>query len=334
MNVFIFNLKKSLVSILCIGFILSLLLFSRSNIKAAQEGLTLWATAVVPSLFPFFIATELLYSTNLVNILGKYCSKFMKKIFNLSGEAVFPILIGIISGYPTGAKIVSNLRNDKKISKTEGEHLLAFTNNSGPLFILGTVGISIFCNNKIGIILIVTHILSALSVGFLFKFWKPNRKFLFIKNETSTTSDSDLGTIFVNSISKSISTILNIGGFIVLFSVIISILENSGVFNFLADFLENFKISKIITTSFSSGIFELTTGLKNLSIVGTKNLNQIIILASFLLGFGGLSVILQVYSCIAKTDLSIKPYIIGKILHGFISVFYTIILLCVFNINL
>lgn len=334
MNVFIFNLKKSLISILCIAFILSLLLFSSSNIKSAQEGLTLWATAVVPSLFPFFIATELLYSTNIIKTLGKFCSNFMKKIFNLSGESVFPIIMGIISGYPTGAKIVSNLRNDKKISKTEGEHLLAFTNNSGPLFILGTVGISIFCNKKIGVILIITHILSALSVGFLFRFWKPNRKFLFIKNEDSPTSNQDLGTILINSISKSISTILNIGGFIVLFSVIISILENSGTFHFLSDFLENFGISKITTTSFSAGIFELTTGLKKLSIVGTKNLNQIIILASFLLGFGGLSVILQVYSCISKTDLSIKPYIIGKILHGFISVFYTIILLYVFNVNL
>lgn len=334
MNVFIFNLKKSLISILCIAFILCLLLFSSSNIKAAQEGLTLWATAVVPSLFPFFIATELLYNTNLIKILGKFCSKFMKKVFNLSGEAIFPILMGIISGYPTGAKIVSNLRNDKKISKIEGEHLIAFTNNSGPLFILGTVGISIFCNSKIGLILVTTHILASLSVGFLFRFWKPNRKFLFIKNETSTSSNLDIGTILVNSISKSISTILNIGGFIVLFSVIISILENSGAFILLADFLENFGISNITTTSFSAGIFELTTGLKKLSIVGTKNLNQIIILASFLLGFGGLSVVLQVYSCIAKTDLSIKPYIIGKILHGFISAFYTIILLCVFNVNL
>lgn len=334
MNVLVFNLKKSIFSILIIGFILGLLFFSNSNITAAQNGLNLWATSVVPALFPFFIAIELLYCTNLINILGKYCTKFMKSIFNLSGEAVFPIIMGTISGYPTGAKIVNNLRIDKKISKTEGEHLLAFTNNSGPLFILGTVGISIFSNSKIGIILLLTHILGAFTVGFLFKFWKPNRKTILFQNNNIKNENSNLGTIIINSISNSINTILNIGGFVVLFSVIISILQTSSLLDLLANILSPLGISKTIIQSFFTGILELTNGIKNLSIIGTKKINEIIVLSAFLLGFGGLSVILQVYSIISKSDLSIKPYIIGKILHGFISAFYTIILLYILNFSL
>lgn len=333
MNVLVLNFKKSIFSFLMICFIISLLIFSNSNIKAAQEGLYLWATSVVPVLFPFFIGVELLYCTNLVNILGKYCKNLMKVLFNLSGEAIFPIIMGTLSGYPTGAKIVSNLRMDKKISKTEGEHLLAFTNNSGPLFILGTVGVSIFCNMQIGTILLITHILGSITVGVLFKFWKPNRKFLFMKNESNIdNSNLNLGTIIINSISNSITTILNIGGFVVLFSVIISILENSSILVLFSKFFAPFGFSEIIIQNFITGILELTNGIKNLSIIGTKNLNEIIILSSFLLGFGGLSVILQVYSIISKSDLSIKPYIVGKILHGFISAIYTIILLYIFKI--
>lgn len=333
MNVLVLNLKKSIFSIFIICFIISLLIFSNSNIKAAQEGLTLWATSVVPSLFPFFIGVELLYCTNIVNILGKYFQKIMQKVFNLSGEAVFPIIMGTISGYPTGAKIVSNLRVDRKISKIEGEHLLAFTNNSGPLFILGTIGISIFCNSKIGTILLITHILGSITVGFLFKFWKPNRKFILMKSEiTNEKENSNLGTIIINSISNSITTILNIGGFVVLFSVIISILERSSILQIFSTIFSNFGISETIIQSFFTGILELTNGIKNLSIVGIKNLNQIIILSAFLIGFGGFSVVLQVYSIISKTDLSIKPYIVGKILHGFISAFYTIILIEIFKI--
>lgn len=323
MNVLIFNLKKSIISILCLVFIISLLLFSNSNIEAARNGLKLWAYSVIPSLFPFFIATELLYCTNLIPFLEKRCSKFMKTIFNLSGEATFPIIMGFISGYPTGAKIINELRIDKKISKTEGEHLLTFTNNSGPLFIIGTVGTSIFCNRKIGLLLLITHILGALSVGFIFKFWKPNRKSLFIKNK-SYAPKPIISTIFVNSVSKSVITILNIGGFIVLFSVIISILENLGIFNILSNFLSNFGLSSNASIGLFSGLLELTNGLKNLSIIGIKNINEIIILSSFLLGFGGLSVAMQVYSCITNSDLSIKPYLIGKLLHGLLAALYTL----------
>ena len=332
MNVLIFNLKKSLITLLCVVFIISLLIYSSTNIESARNGLILWANSVVPSLFPFFIATELLYCTNLIKLSEKYCSKFMKKFFNLSGEAVFPIIMGTVSGYPTGAKIVNNLRIDKKISKTEGEHLLAFTNNSGPLFIIGTVGTSIFCSKKIGIILLLTHILGSFTVGFLFKFWKPNRKYLFIKNSNDTVQNLSFTTTLINSISKSVLTILNIGGFIVLFSVIISILQTSQILNFIASFFHIFGLSENAVIGFFSGILELTNGIKNLSIIGSKNLNMIIILSSFLLGFGGISVAMQVYSCIIKSDLSIKPYIIGKILHGFISAFYTFCFICLFSI--
>ena len=327
MNIFILNFKKTLLAAICILFIFSLLIFSNSNITAARNGLALWSYSIVPTLFPFFIATELIYCTNIINFLERKCSHIMKKLFNLSGEAIFPIFIGIISGYPTGARIVNNLRLDKKISKTEGEHLLVFSNNSGPLFILGTVGTSLFCNSEIGLLLLLTHILGTFTVGFLFRFWKPNRKTLFIKNKSTQEDYSNFCVTFISSISKSVITILNIGGFIVLFSVIISILENSGLFNFLASFFNSFGISPKLSTSFFSGILEITNGIKNLSIIGEKNLNTLIILSSFLLGFGGLSVAMQVYSCIYKSDLSIKPYLIGKLLHGFISAFYTAIVL-------
>ena len=167
MNLFIFNFKKTLSTFLCIIFIITLIIFSNSNIIAAKNGLSLWANSVVPSLFPFFIGTELLYSSELIPFFKQKCNKFMNKLFNLSGEAVFPILMGFLSGYPTGARIVNDLRKDKKISKTEGEHLLAFTNNSGPLFIIGTIGISIFSNQKIGVILLISHILGALTTRLL-----------------------------------------------------------------------------------------------------------------------------------------------------------------------
>lgn len=63
--------------------------------------------------------------------------------------------MGIISGYPIGAKIVTEFRKNGDCSRAEAERLLAFTNNSGPLFIIGTVGVSMFGNTLIRII--TTH---------------------------------------------------------------------------------------------------------------------------------------------------------------------------------
>ena len=44
-----------------------------------------------------------------------------------------------------------------------------------------------------------------------------------------------------------------------------------------------------------------------------------IMITSFLLGFGGLSIMMQIYSLISKESISIKPYFYGKALQGLIS---------------
>jgi len=138
--------------------------------------LSLWVTSVVPALLPFFIACELLSHTDIIDYLGRKLNKIMRPIFNVPGEGAFPLIMGIISGYPVGAKIVTNFRKTGICTKEEAERLITFTNNSGPLFIIGTVGISLFGNTTIGLVLFFTHLLSCLTVGFLFRFWKFKEK--------------------------------------------------------------------------------------------------------------------------------------------------------------
>ena len=96
----------------------------------------------------------------------------MKPIFNIRGEGSFALIMGWLSGYPVGAKIACNFRKSQVCSKEECERLLSFTNNSGPLFIIGTVGISLYGNYYIGILLMLTHILACITVGIIFRFWK------------------------------------------------------------------------------------------------------------------------------------------------------------------
>ena len=82
-NFIIINLKRYLISIISLAFVITLILYSETNIIAAKNGLKLWANSVIPSLFPFFVATEILCSTNLVYLAGKFLRKPIQKIFNV-----------------------------------------------------------------------------------------------------------------------------------------------------------------------------------------------------------------------------------------------------------
>lgn len=331
MKFFVISLRKNLFMIIFVLFAISLITFSENNLIAAKNGLALWANSVVPTLLPFFIATELLCKTNFVQVLGNLLHKFIKPIFNVPGESVVAIILGIISGYPVGAKVVCNLYENKICSKPEAERLIAFTNNSGPIFILGTVGIAFYKNVRIGKILLITHILSALIVGLIFRYWKKSQVDLNYRTYNSDTTDlvkiSNLGEILGNAINKSISNILMIGGFVLLFSVVLSILSKSGLLSIFAILLEYLGIPSNFSFSFLSGFIEITNGIKITSDFYLSMPTASVLLSSFLLGFGGISVMLQVYAIISKYHISIKSYFYGKIMQGIIAVILTAILI-------
>ncbi len=340
-NIYTIKLKRNLLPLLFLGFTFCLLIFSKSNLPAVKSGLALWANSVVPSLFPFFVATELLMHTNIITLFGNVLNRFMKPFFNIRGEGAFAFIMGIISGYPVGAKIASNFRQNNICSKEECERLLSFTNNSGPLFIIGTVGILMFKNTTIGILLFITHLLACITVGFIFRYWKKDKNTFHTTHLSSsfsqskkTVSFSNLGEILAESITSSISTILLIGGFVVIFSSIISIFKASGILNSLTIlFSPVFQFLNIDTSfiqGFLTGILEITNGINTISSIACKRISLNLIFTAFLLGFGGISILLQVWSITSKTDLSIKPYLYGKLLHGLLAAFYTYLFMNIF----
>ena len=256
MKFFIINIKKVIIPFIFCVFTICLIIFSKTNLTATKSGLELWSTSVLPSLLPFFIAVELLKYTDIIKILGKLFNPIMRPIFNVPGAASFALIMGIISGYPTGAKIVSDFKKEGICSDIECERLIAFTNNSGPLFIISTVGISFLGDTRTGILLFITHILACLSVGFLFRWWKNGKKSNYSNNSNLLSQPeknnkkanlNNLGEILATSIMNSISTIVMIGGFVAIFSVIVSILKESQILNTFSilfePFFKNFNIN-------------------------------------------------------------------------------------------
>lgn len=335
---FILAFKKNFLTIIFTSFLICLIVFSKNNLQASKNGLLLWAKNVVPSLFPFFIATELLNYTKLPYFLGKLTNKFMRPLFNVPGEASYAFIMGIVSGYPVGAQIVNNFYENNICTKKEAERMLAFTNNSSPLFIIGTVGVSLFGYSKIGLILFFTHILSCITVGIILGFFskKNTNKFdrLYVSDKNVSKdfyNISDLGYILSNSITNATSTILLIGGFIVLFSIIISILNSLNIIDYISSTLSILGLEANFIKGLIIGLIELTNGVSFVSSLHVKNMSYQILITAFLLGFAGISIFLQIFSITSKNKLSMKPYLIGKFLQGLISTAYTFMTLHCFS---
>lgn len=198
-----------------------------------------------------------------------------------------------------------------------------------------------------GLLLFITHLLSSITVGVIFRFWK-YRSNSTIQNVNHIEREknipprlSSLGSILQASIMSSIKTVVMIGGFVVLFSVIISILNNTGILKLLSAIITPLLSLVHIPSSFASGILsgivELTNGVSIISHIPIKAISVSIMVCAFLLGFGGISVLLQVLSITSTSDISIKPYIIGKLMQGCIAALYTYILIqnfAVFNFDI
>jgi len=226
MKKYIFTIFVSILVLFCI-------LFPESMINSTKSGISLWWKVILPSLFPFMILSNLITKTALPKLFGKLLNPLMQFIFKLPGISAIAIFLGMIGGYPVGAKVTSDLRKSNTISTNTANRLIKFTNNAGPLFMTGAIGIGLYNNAKIGTLLLITHYLSALIVGILFRNKKEN--FNFKNNiEFEVITFSKLGQTLNEAIKNAISSVVSVGGFIVLFSTISTILFESGIISFIS----------------------------------------------------------------------------------------------------
>lgn len=305
------KIKKLLIYAFTVCAVILLVKNASDSILYAKDALRICIEMVVPSLFPFFICSGILIYSGFCEVLAKMFRFCMYPLFRVNPAGSSAFILGIVSGYPLGAITAGELYQNSYISKTEAERLLAFCNNSGPLFILGSVGIAIYTNIRYGIALYISHILAALTVGILFRFYGRNKH--SAPNTRMTTPERSTGEIFDIALQNGIRNILTVCGAVLFFSVISHLI------------LDIIPMSPY-TYSIVSGLTEFVTGtvnISNLSIPIAKKL----ILTAVIVGFAGISVHAQVMAVIAKYRLSLVPYIIGKALHGIIAGIYMVIYL-------
>ncbi|MDT9023809.1 MULTISPECIES: sporulation integral membrane protein YlbJ [Rossellomorea] len=328
-------------------FAASLIIMPGESLEASIRGLDMWWEIVFPSLLPFFIVSEMLIGFGVVRFIGVMLEPLMRPLFRVPGVGGFVWAMGMASGFPSGAKLTARLRQEEQITKLEAERLVSFTNSSNPLFIFGAVSVGFFQNATLGIVLAAAHYIGNICVGVVMRFYggkdkeelrnqSSGKKGFIIReafsalHHTRLQDKRPIGKLLGDAVTSSIQTLLMIGGFIILFSVINKMLYHLHITTFVAEGLSTLfillQLPEQLSIPFISGLFEITLGGKLTSGVNEATLLQQAIITSFILGFSGFSVQAQVASILAETDIRFKPFFYARFIHGIAASVTTIII--------
>ncbi|MEG1918189.1 MAG: nucleoside recognition domain-containing protein, partial [Oscillospiraceae bacterium] len=279
------------------------LLYETDAVKAAVgDGLTLCLQSVIPSLFPFFVLSSLLISLGFAEAVGRRCEGLMRPVFHVGGAGASALILGLLGGYPVGAKTVAELYRDRLCTRTEAARLLAFCNNSSPAFVLGVLGTGIFHSRRAGLALWLIHVAAALVTGLLFRRWREDG------HDGNTDAPSrrpcpvravSLPEAFVRSVRAGLSAMGAVCAFVVCFQVLLLPL-------------------RALPLPIGRPLLCLTELFHGATLLPDSPAG--FLAAAGLLGWGGLSVHCQTLSLLS--DLSPKSYLLGKAAQGLLSLLF------------
>lgn len=318
--------KNKIIKGFLLLFLMAMLLYPASSFQGASTGLLLWFHNVLPNLLPFVILSNLMVRLNITKKLSKIFYPILGRLFKISCEGCYPIIIGFLSGIPMGAKTTADLLNEEKISLKEGQFLISMCNNASPMFIIGYIAITQLklpnFNYVLFGIIYGSAILSALiyrSIETLF-----TKKAPLHERTVTITSNAPKYSRFSfalldQSIMNGFEIVTKIGGYIILFSILAQIIKGIGPdTSFLKAFL--------------MGLFEITTGISQ--ICNTRlDINTKIVLVTAITSFGGLSGLAQTKSVLGESRLSINSYLIVKLLSALLSILFAWIYVTIFPLH-
>ena len=311
--------------------------------QASMEGLRVWWEIVFPALLPFFVAVEVLMALGVVHFLGVLLEPLMRPVFDIPGVGAFALAMGITGGYPIGAKITANLRRRSLCNQIEAERLASFTNTADPLFMSGAVAVGMFHSPGLAGAICGAHYISAIILGVLLRLHGGSQGrpvlegsvtkgniFKRAIHELYKARHADgipLGQVFGDSVRDSMSSILLIGGFIIMFSVIIKVLSVSGILRLiewpLTVILRPFGIQNTLISPIISGLFEITLGTELASKAAAPLIERLMV-ANAMIAWSGLSVFGQVSAMVSGTDIRMTPYLVSRLIHAVIAALITL----------
>ncbi len=305
-------MKKNFINILINTFLIAILayIFTYSdNIKEKVIFvIEIWKNSLIPSIFPFLLLSNLLIEYGFVNFISIIFGPLFSRIYNLPPKASFAIIGSIFTGFPTGAKYIKDLLNNKSISLEDANHLITFTSYSNPIFVISVIGEGLLKSKKIGIIIFIIHLITGLIIGVLFKNKKKND---YSQNQSNLNNNSFINNL-INSINDSFHILINMLGIIIFFSIIMQVIDSLIVESFISCLF--------------NGILEVTSSIINIS-KSNYSLKLKASIIGFFISFNGLSVHFQIKSIIEGTQIKYRKYFVARILQSLLCFIFLFLII-------
>ena len=312
------SLRRSHIgSLVFCGMSLFLFLLLLRNAEFAighmSDGLRLCVRTVIPSLFPFMVLSELLTLAGAAELVGRLLPRPLRRLFGVSRDGACAVLLGLVCGFPIGAKSAAALYRSGRVDRSELCHLLTFSNTPSSAFLISAVGLSLFGSRAFGTRLYVITLVSALLTGLVGARWQARKSehapsFPRQKEKKPLTAPRRKGMIacFTDAITSSALAILSVCAFVVFFSAFVGTVESM---------LQSLSLPSTVK-ALCYGFFELTGGTARAAACAPPAAEY---LCAFLAGWSGLSVHCQIMSLCADTDVSFRPYLLAKLAQGLLN---------------
>ena len=275
-------------------------------LSSARKGLTLFATSVLPSLFPFYFCSLMLTYMGAVKGISGLGAKPVKLLFNTPKESAYALFLSTLCGYPVGASTCEELYNAGILSREDVKSTASFCSTSGPIFIIGTIGGAIFGDARVGWIVLASHYVGALINGLIYRKRKSS------SDDRTLALNVDTDSVLSKTISKATLNMLYVGGYVVICGMLVDTLELFG----LQNLVKSPDISNALT-SIIYGLIEMTRGC--LQSANCTSLHLSTVLCTGAVSFGGLSVTLQNYTFLSKCGLNLGQILLRKITQCAVS---------------
>ena len=301
------NLKKLSYGFVVLLLMVFMFLKPTSAVEASKTGLMLWFQTIIPTLLPFMILSNLMIQLDMIKHITFFFSPILHRVFHISANGSYAMLIGFLCGYPMGAKTTADMTENGLISLEEGQYLLSFCNNVSPMFIITfIINESLHRPELLFTTLLILYSSPLILALFLNPFYQKRRQ-----EAKPFTYEKKVPKVQINfalidtCIMNSFENITILGGYIILFAI-------------LSGFIQMIPIPAPYLKYAMIGITEITNGVKTISSSDLPfSIQYMMLLVST--SFGGLSSIAQTKSMIQDSGLSLKLYILSKILTAIIT---------------
>ncbi len=292
---------------LTIAGIFLIMLFQPSKVfEGASSGLLLWFQIVLPTLLPFIFISGILVKSNAVSLLTNLTGPLLSRFFKVSKTGTYPVATGFLCGYPMGAKAVSDLAFNGLIANKEARYLLSFCNNTSPAFIMNFLVLQNLKKEALMLPSLFILLIAPVCASFIFRFfYKESNASTFVPSEKSSALKGL--SLIDESIIDSFEAVTKVGGYIMVFSILLVFAKElfPGSFLWQYLFLPALEVTNGIVLLCNS---DLAFPLKYTLLMACTS-------------FGGLCAAAQTDCMLQGTDIPLLPYIAEKLVTTGITSF-------------